>query len=37
MPDNKQIDKALDYAIEHSPVDLKKLSPEGRTLIDDTR
>jgi hypothetical protein len=37
MPDNKQIDKTLEYAIANSPVDLKKLSPEGRALIDDTR
>ncbi|RXK41203.1 hypothetical protein M231_01608 [Tremella mesenterica] len=37
MPDNRQIDSALEYAIGHSPVDLDKLSPEGRTLIADTR
>lgn len=37
MPDNKQIDKALGYAIDHSPVDLSKLSPEGKVLIDDSR
>ncbi|ORY35471.1 hypothetical protein BCR39DRAFT_460742 [Naematelia encephala] len=37
MPNNKQIDKALEYAIASSPVDLKQLSPEGRVLIDDTR
>lgn len=37
MPDNAQIDKVLDYAIKTSPVDLKKLSPEGRVLIDDFR
>lgn len=37
MPDNAQIDKVLDHAIKHSPVDLKKLSPEGRVLIDDFR
>lgn len=37
MPDNRQVDKALGYAIEHSPMDLKQLSPEGRVLIDDTR
>ena len=37
LPDNKQIDEALSYAEEHSFVDLKKLSPEGRVLIDDTR
>lgn len=37
MPDNNQIDKVLDYVIKTSPVDLNKLSPEGRVLIDDFR
>ncbi|WVR07478.1 hypothetical protein IAU60_004520 [Kwoniella sp. DSM 27419] len=37
MPDNHQIDKVLQYAVEHSPVELNKLSPEGRVLIDDFR
>ena len=37
MPDNSQIDKVLDYVIKTSPVDLNKLSPEGRVLIDDFR
>ncbi|KAI9637351.1 uncharacterized protein MKK02DRAFT_36365 [Dioszegia hungarica] len=37
MPDNKQIDAALAYAQKASPVDLNKLSPEGRVLVDDTR
>jgi hypothetical protein len=37
MPDNRQIDQALDFAIGHSPVALNQLSPEGRVLIDDTR
>ncbi|WVN90208.1 uncharacterized protein L203_105444 [Cryptococcus depauperatus CBS 7841] len=37
LPSNTQIDKVLDYAVEHSPVDLTKLSPEGRVLIDDFR
>jgi hypothetical protein len=37
MPDNKQIDKALSYAIENSPVDLHKLSPDGKELIEDAR
>lgn len=37
MPDNTQIDKVLEYAINTSPVDLKKLSPEGRVLIEDFR
>lgn len=37
MPDNKQIDAALEYAQTHAPVDINKLSPEGKTLVDDTR
>ncbi|KAL0249814.1 hypothetical protein I308_103116 [Cryptococcus tetragattii IND107] len=37
MPDNEQIGSVLEYAIAHSPVDLQKLSPEGRVLIDDFR
>lgn len=37
MPDNRQIDEALAYAIGHSPVALNSLSQEGRVLIDDTR
>ena len=37
MPDNTQIDKVLEYVINTSPVDLKKLSPEGRVLIEDFR
>jgi len=37
MPDNTQIDKVLEHAINTSPVDLKKLSPEGRVLIEDFR
>jgi len=37
MPDNTQIDKVLEYAINTAPVDLKKLSPEGRVLIEDFR
>ncbi|OCF37895.1 hypothetical protein I316_00119 [Kwoniella heveanensis BCC8398] len=37
MPDNRQIDSALEYAISHSPVELNKLSPEGRVLVDDFR
>jgi hypothetical protein len=27
----------LRYVVEHSPVDLDKLSPEGKKLIQDTR
>ncbi|WWD18999.1 hypothetical protein CI109_103456 [Kwoniella shandongensis] len=37
LPDNHQIDKALEYAVGHSPVELNKLSPEGRVLVDDFR
>jgi len=37
LPDNKQIDNAMEYAVNHSPVDLKNLSPEGRVLVDDSR
>jgi len=29
--------EALLYAEKHSPVDLKKLSPDGRRLIEDLR
>ena len=36
-PDNQQIDKVLEYAVETSPVDLTQLSPEGRVLVDDAR
>ena len=37
MPDNRQIDDALKYVQEHSPVDADQLSPEGKKLIHDTR
>lgn len=37
MPDNNQINETLDYAIRHSPVDLDKLSPDGKLLIEDFR
>ncbi|KAL7411844.1 hypothetical protein BDY24DRAFT_395037 [Mrakia frigida] len=37
LPSNNQIDEALLYAEKHSPVDLKKLSPDGRRLIEDLR
>jgi hypothetical protein len=37
LPSNEQIDGALRYALDHSPVDLNKLSPEGRKLVQDTR
>ena len=37
MPDNHQIDKVMEYSIAASPIDLHKLSPEGRELIEDSR
>lgn len=37
MPDNKQIDETLQYLKTTSPVDIDKLSPDGRTLIQDVR
>ena len=37
MPDNKQIDDTLNYVKDHSPVELDKLSPEGRKLVQDSR
>ncbi|KAF4574250.1 hypothetical protein EYR40_006036 [Pleurotus pulmonarius] len=37
MPTNEQIGQTLDYVLANSPVDLSKLSPEGRSLIEDTR
>ncbi|KAF9235766.1 hypothetical protein BU15DRAFT_89476 [Melanogaster broomeanus] len=37
MPDNNQIDKTLSYLQKASPVDIDKLSPEGRKLIQDSR
>ncbi|KAI8986640.1 hypothetical protein BD414DRAFT_486634 [Trametes punicea] len=37
MPTNEQIDRFLKYCLEHSPVDVKDLSPDGQRLIQDTR
>lgn len=37
MPDNTQIDKALSYLRDAEPADIHKLSPNGKTLIDDSR
>lgn len=37
MPDNRQIDDALRYVEEHSPIDTDQLSTEGKKLIQDTR
>jgi hypothetical protein len=36
-PSNDQIDSALRYVLERSPVDQDQLSPEGRKLIQDCR
>lgn len=37
MPDNTQIDKALLYLRDAEPVDIDKLSPDGKKLIHDSR
>jgi len=37
MPDNQQIDHTFNYINSHPPIDVNKLSPEGRKLIDDVR
>lgn len=37
LPDNAQIDSTLKYVLNHSPVEVEKLSPEGRKLISDTK
>jgi hypothetical protein len=37
MPDNDQINESLEYAIRMSPVDLSKLSPDGKLLVEDVR
>ncbi|TDL19313.1 hypothetical protein BD410DRAFT_842217 [Rickenella mellea] len=37
MADNQQIDQMLAYVCGHSPVDVNKLSPEGKKLIQDVR
>ncbi|KAG1727557.1 uncharacterized protein EDB91DRAFT_1315896 [Suillus paluster] len=37
MPDNHQMDETLQYLLKTSPVDEKKLSPDGRKLIQDAR
>ncbi|KAL7283990.1 hypothetical protein ACG7TL_001263 [Trametes sanguinea] len=37
MPTNEQVDKFLKYCLEHSPVDVRELSPDGQRLIQDTR
>ena len=37
MPSNEQIDRALTYVLQHSPVDTRELSHDGQQLIQDTR
>ena len=37
LPSNPQIDETLRYVVDHSPVEIDKLSPEGRKLINDAR
>ena len=37
MPTNAQIDETLSYVRDHPPVDVSKLSPEGRKLTEDAR
>lgn len=37
MPSNEQIDRTLQYVVNHSPVPENDLSPEGKKLIADTR
>ncbi|KDR71966.1 hypothetical protein GALMADRAFT_253273 [Galerina marginata CBS 339.88] len=37
LPSNAQIDRTLQHVLDHSPVDVNKLSPEGRKLVQDTR
>jgi hypothetical protein len=37
LPTNDQIDKTLQYILDHSPVDVHKLSPEGRNFVQDAK
>lgn len=37
LPANDQIDAALEYALNHSPVETDQLSESGQVLIQDTR
>ena len=37
LPTNDQIDKTLRYFLDHSPVDVHKLSPEGRSFVQDAK
>lgn len=37
LPTNGQIDKTLKYILDHSPVDVHELSPEGRKFVQDAK
>ena len=37
MPDNAQLDQTLQYFVTKSPIDISKLSPEGKKLVEDVR
>ncbi len=37
LPDNAQIDRALRYVHDNSPVDVSALSPEGQRLVENVR
>ncbi|KAF5368710.1 hypothetical protein D9615_010299 [Tricholomella constricta] len=36
LPSNDQIDQTLQYVLDHSPVDVDRLSPDGKKLVQDT-
>ncbi|PFH46331.1 hypothetical protein AMATHDRAFT_70122 [Amanita thiersii Skay4041] len=37
LPSNVQVDKALKYVLDHSPVHTERLSPEGQKLVHDVQ
>ncbi|GAA6063477.1 hypothetical protein JCM10212_006339 [Sporobolomyces blumeae] len=37
MPNNEQCVRALDYTLDHSPIDESKLSKDGKGLVEDFR
>ncbi|BGP33691.1 hypothetical protein JCM10296v2_005495 [Rhodotorula toruloides] len=37
LPNNEQCIQALDYAVDHSPINERRLSKDGQTLVEDTR
>ncbi|KAJ2922652.1 hypothetical protein H1R20_g14446, partial [Candolleomyces eurysporus] len=37
LPSNAQIQETLTYVVDHSPVDVSQLSPEGKKLVQDVR